>query len=134
MRSPGRPNIIQREARCAFWEQIAEGLSSEDAALACGISQPVGTRWFREAGGVAPADRGQLSGRYLLFAEREELALLHAQGYGVRDIGRRLQWSASTTSRELLRDAATRGHQLTVAHWKAAWAARRSKLLLARTC
>ena len=32
--------------------EIAEGLTSEDAAVACGVSGPVGTRWFRERGGM----------------------------------------------------------------------------------
>lgn len=44
MHSPGRPNDIPREARLAFWEHISAGMTSEDAALACGVSQPVGTR------------------------------------------------------------------------------------------
>ena len=51
MRSPGRPQINQRQTRQAFWGRIAAGLSSEDAAQACGISQPLGPRWFRDAGG-----------------------------------------------------------------------------------
>ncbi len=79
MRSPGRPSVNQREAKRAFWGRIAAGLSSEDAALACGVSQPLGTRWFRDAGGMAPIHLGPCSGRYLSFAEREELALLRAQ-------------------------------------------------------
>ena len=48
MRSPGRPPV-RRDVERAFWRKIAEGLSSEDAAVACGVSAPVGTRWFREA-------------------------------------------------------------------------------------
>ena len=50
-----------------------------------------------------------LSGRYLSFAEREEVAILNAQGCGVRDIARRSGRSPSTISRELRRNAATRG-------------------------
>lgn len=49
------------------------------------------------------------SGRYLLFAEREEIALLRAQHYGIREIARQLGRSPSTISRELRRNAATRG-------------------------
>jgi IS30 family transposase len=56
--------------------------------------------------------RAPLSGRYLSFAEREELAILHAQHAGVREIARRLGRSASTVSRELRRNAATRGGRL----------------------
>ena len=112
MHSPGRPGVNQREARLAFWERIAAGLSSEDAALASGVSQPVGTRWFREAGGMSPLRRPPHSGRYLSFAEREEIALLKAQQLGVREIARRLGRSPSTISRELRRNAATHGGSL----------------------
>ena len=86
MRSPGRPEINQRLIKLAFWEQIAAGLQSEDAARACGISQPLGPRWFRKAGGIAPTNLGATSGRYLSFAEREEISLLHAQQLGVREM------------------------------------------------
>jgi Helix-turn-helix domain/Transposase domain (DUF772) len=57
-------------------------------------------------------DRASLkpsSGRYLSFAEREELAILHAWGAGVCEIARQLGRWASTISRELRRNAATRG-------------------------
>ena len=45
MRSPGRPPV-RRDLERAFWGKIAEGLTSEDAAMACGVSGPVGSRWF----------------------------------------------------------------------------------------
>ena len=109
MRSPGRPGVNQREAERAFWGRIAAGASSEDAALASGVSQPVGTRWFREAGGIAPVSLLPLMGRYLSFAEREELALLNTQRLGVREMARRMNRSPSTISRELRRNAATHG-------------------------
>src|ERR1017187_5298014 len=88
MRSPGRPTAGRREHRRRFWAAIASGLSSEDAALAAGVSQPVGTRWFRENGGMSPISLAPLSGRYLSFAEREEIAILHVQHLGIRDIAR----------------------------------------------
>lgn len=131
MRSPGRPGVNHRNAKRAFWERIAEGLSSEDAALASDVSKPLGTRWFREAGGMAPGNLAPQSRRYLSFAEREELALLRVQGYGVREIARYLGRSPSTVSRELRRNAATRSGMLayraTVAQWKAERAAKRPK-------
>ena len=134
MRSPGRPRVNQRQTRRAFWERIAAGLSSEDAAQACGVSQPLGPRWFREAGGMPPTILAPLSGRYLSFSEREEIALLRAQQYGVREIARRLGRSPSTISRELRRNAATRGgtlqYRATVAQWKAERAARRPKVTM----
>jgi IS30 family transposase len=71
------------------------------------------------------------SGRYLSFAEREEIALLKAQDLGVCEMARRLRRSPSTISRELRRNAATRGgtltYRATVAQWKAERAARRPK-------
>ena len=131
MYSPGRPRVNQRGAKQAFWTRIGAGASSEDAAISSGVSQPLGPRWFREAGGMAPISLAPLSGRYLSFAEREELALLNAQGIGVREIARRLGRSPSTISRELRRNVATRGGMLhyraTVAQWKAERAAKRPK-------
>ncbi len=71
------------------------------------------------------------SGRYLSFAEREELAILRVQGLGVREAARRLERSASTVSRELRRNAATRSggleYRATTAQWHAERAARRPK-------
>ncbi len=84
MRSLGRPPI-RRDVERAFWVKIAEGLTSEDAAIACGVSGPVGSRWFRERGGMPSIQLAPASGRYLSFAEREEIALLRAQNVGVRD-------------------------------------------------
>jgi IS30 family transposase len=131
MPSPGRPGINQREAKVDFWHRIAEGLASEDAALVAGVSQPLGTRWFRDAGGMPPIKLTPHSGRYLSFVEREEIALLTAQEVGVREIADRLGRSPSTISRELRRNAATRSGKLeyraTVAQWKAERAAERPK-------
>lgn len=130
MRSPGRPPI-RRDVERAFWIKIAEGLTSEDAAVACGVSGPVGSRWFRERGGMPSIQLAPLSGRYLSFREREEIALARAQDVGVREIARRLARSPSTISRELRRNAATRGGQLNyragIAQWKAELMARRPK-------
>lgn len=132
MRSPGRPGVDQHDTRRAFWAGIAAGMSSVDASLARGVSQPVGTRWFREGGGMPPAGLAPHSGRYLSFGEREELALLKAQQCGVREIARRLGRSPSTISRELHRSAATRSgtlqYRATVAQWKAERAGRRPKV------
>ena len=87
--SPGRPSIARRDDRQRFWRAIAAGWSSEDAAAAAGVSQAVGSRWFRDGGGMPPISLAPLSGRYLSFAEREEVAILHAQRVGVREIARR---------------------------------------------
>src|SRR4249919_861853 len=119
LRSPGRPPVAGRNELRRFWAAIASGLSSEDAATTANVPQAVGARWFRKAGGMPPAMFGPSakpqSGRYLSFAEREEIAI----------------------SRELRRNAATRSggleYRATTAQWHAERSARRpkqSKLLL----
>ena len=67
-----------------------------------------------------------LSGRYLSFTEREEIALLRVQGHGVRHIARTLNRASSTISRELRRNAATRGGNLEYRATNAQWHADRS--------
>ena len=131
MRSPGRPSVARREERQRFWAAIRRGLSSEDAGAEAGVSPAVGTRWFRDSGGMRPITQAPVSGRYLSFAEREEIAILRARGCGVREIARRAGRSASTISRELRRNAATRGgcleYRATTAQWHADRRARRPK-------
>ncbi|UVM48723.1 IS30 family transposase [Pseudomonas sp. B21-015] len=130
MRSPGAPSL-RNDIERLFWAKIATGITSEKAADAVGVSTPVGTRWFRHRGGMPLFMSNQISGRYLSFAEREEIGLLQAQSFGVREIARRLGRSPSTISRELTRNAATRSSRLeyraSVAQWKAELVARRPK-------
>ncbi len=70
-----------------------------------------------------------LTGRYLSFAEREEIALLRVQELGVREIARRV--AVPRPSCELRRNAATRGggveYRASVAQWHAERRARRPK-------
>ena len=135
LRSPGRSPVAGRSELQQFWLGIAQGVTSENAALAAGMSQPVGTRLFRKAGGMPPAmfrsSVKPLSGRYLSFAEREEIALLRAQGHSMQEIGRRLGRYASTISRELRRNAATRSggleYRASTAQWHAERSGRRPK-------
>src|SRR6266568_839669 len=132
MRSPGRPPVAGREGLQRFWMAIARGMPSEDAGIEAGVSPVVGTRWFRDSGGIRPVSLAPLSGRYLSLAEREEIAVLRAGGCGVREIARRVARSPSTISRELRRNAATRGGRLeyraTAAQWHADRRARRPKV------
>jgi IS30 family transposase len=130
MKSPGAP-AHRREVEREFWREISKGLLAEEAALAAGVSQAVGARWFRHRGGMPSIGLAPLSGRYLSFREREEIAILHAQHVGVREMSRRLGRAPSTISRELRRNAATRGGKLdyraSVAQWKADLVAQRPK-------
>lgn len=89
MRSPGRPEpsrAVQRD----FWRRIASGVTTVEASEAVGVSWPVGARWFRHAGRMPPISLDEPPGRYLSFAECEEIALLRAQDIGVREISRRI--------------------------------------------
>ena len=130
MKSPGKPSL-RRDVERQSWCEIAKGLTSEDAALAVGASQAAGSRWFRERGGMPTFMTVPLTGRYLSFPEREEIAVLTAQSARIREIARRLGRNPSTISRELRRNAATRGGKLdyraSVAQWKAGLLARRPK-------
>lgn len=133
--SPGRPPVWQREHLCRFWREIAAGLSYEDAAVAAGVSPPVGTRWFRSSGGMPPTHLSPSAslpkGRGLCIAEREEIALECARGTGVRAIARKLGRCPSAISREIRRNSATRGgkfdYRAIAAQWHADRAGRRPK-------
>ena len=132
LRSPGRPPAARREHRQQFWKEIARGLSSEEAGALVGVSPAVATRWFRQGGGMPPISLAPVSGRYLSFAEREEIAVLHARRCGVGEIAGWIGRSASTISRELRRNAATRGggleYRATTAQWHADRRAKRPKM------
>ena len=135
LRSPGRPPVLHRAERGSFWKAIAQGHTSEHAAAIAGVAPAVGTRWFPQSGGMPPSNLApsatEPTGRYLAFAEREQIALARARGEGVREIAKQLDRSPSTISRELRRNAATRAgkrvYRAGVAQWKAQQAAKRPK-------
>ena len=77
LRSPGRPGVARREDRRRFWAFIAAGLSSEDAAMAVGVSQPVGFRWAEPT----PSNRS----RRMVSHRHRQLGLLVA---GLGSVGR----------------------------------------------
>ena len=130
MKSPGAP-AHRREIEREFWREIGEGLLAEEAAAVVGVSPAVGCRWFRHGGGMSPMNLAVPSGRYLSFREREEIGILRERGVSVRGIARVLGRAPSTISRELRRNAATRGGKLeyrgSVAQWKADLMAQRPK-------
>jgi HTH-like domain/Helix-turn-helix domain/Integrase core domain len=89
--------------------------------------QPLVPRsWWHAADQLGPT-----VGPLPVIAEREEIALLRVQRCGVRAIARRLGRSPSTISRELRRNAATRGggldYRASTAQWHAQRRARRPK-------
>lgn len=131
MPSPGRPPLAHKDEQRRFWVAVSRGLSTEDASVLAGVSPAVGTRWFRQGGGMPTVSMVPDSGRYLSFDEREEIALLRAERHGVREIARRIGRSPATISRELRRNAATRGggfeYRGSTAQWHADRRARRPK-------
>jgi IS30 family transposase len=99
---------LPREVEWAFWRAVGRGSSTVQASAEVGVSQPLGSRWVRQRGGVNPSPR-EPSGRFLSFAEREEIACLNERGLGVRAIARELDREPSTISRELVRARPRRG-------------------------
>src|ERR1700691_3511804 len=108
--SPGRPSVAWRQDRVTFWAAIRRGLKTEEAGVEAGVSSPVAYRWFRHAGGVNPCLPQTVTGRYLSFSEREDIAIWHSQKVCMREIARRLKRSPSTISRELRRNASSRAY------------------------
>ena len=104
---PGLPRGLERE----FWCQVGQGLSTADVAAAAGVSQKSGGRWFRKGGGMPTIDLAEPSGRYLGFAEREDIALRIAEGISMRQIARELGRSPSTISRELRPNSPAQGRR-----------------------
>jgi transposase-like protein len=100
-----------------FWAAMARGEFITGAAAEAGTYRQKGRRWLRESGGVRPRRGRDLLGRCLTFPEREEIALAHARGQGVRQIARSLGRSASTISRALQRNVqGTKSYRATTAH------------------
>jgi len=115
----GRPKQ-PREFDRRFWAGIRAGLVIDDAAVGAGMSPTWGQRTFRKAGGVNPTRVAGPTGRYLCWAEREEIAALVHAGHGVREIARRLGRDPGTISRELARGATrSRGYRASVGQVKA---------------
>jgi IS30 family transposase len=97
-------------------ELRAQGWSIRGAAREVGISRSAAGNWtrgytvYRDGQAVKfvePLDRlevRQISARYLSQQERIEIADLHHEGVGVREIARRVGRSPSTISRELKRN------------------------------
>jgi transposase, IS30 family len=105
----GRPQLLLVERR--FWELIAEGASTEDAAVAVGVSITAGRKWFRRFGGVNPRrqePRGLTRPR-LTHQEREQIMIGTSRGESIRSMARRLKRAPSTIQREIKNN----GHS----HW-----------------
>jgi IS30 family transposase len=122
--------VLPGALRDRFWAGIRLGLSITDAAVAAGVSPFTGKRWYRERGGVlppAPPVRGPRP--RLSMAQREEIAILHAQGCRDAEIAREIGVDRSTVGRELKRGATITPdrrpvYRATMAQTRAEWRAR----------
>lgn len=113
-KGPGRRRLSAKRQR--FMERRAQGWSTRGAAREVGICRSAAVNWTRSytvyRHGVAvrfvePLDRlevREISARYLSQQERIEIADLHHEGVGVREIFRWVGRSPSTISRELKRN------------------------------
>jgi IS30 family transposase len=118
---------VPRAARLVFWEGVRAGVPVREAAVAAGAERTA-EGWFRAAGGVkGNGPPGQVSGRYLSVAEREEIAVGVAAGEPLRVIAARLGRAASTVSREIRRNGSRRGYRAVAAQAQAEFRARRPK-------
>ena len=93
------------------WDLRQAGLPAAQIGPRVGWGKSTVEFHVREYRGIRPRWGRHLTGRTLSFAEREQIALLRAEGVGVREIGRRVGRSGSTISRELARNSGgTRGY------------------------
>ena len=94
-----------RSVRQRFWLLIQAGVLREDAAREVGYNGGQGRRWFDQSGGVIPAYvLKPPGGRFLSFAEREEILAGVERGESMRLIAGRLGRAPSTVLRELRRN------------------------------
>jgi len=122
------PTSCSRQCRVEFWQRVRAGSVPGRAAVEIGVDKATGRRWFRQAGGVISNGAGPVSGRYLSFAEREEIAVGLAAGESIRSIAARLCRDPSTISREVRRNSTARvGYRAWRAEQKAGERARRPK-------
>lgn len=139
----------RKDALRQFWVAIRAGASTEEAVAGLSHSRKTGPRysrkagwlWFRQAGGVVPAYvAAQSSGRFLTFAEREEIHAGVERGDSIRGIALRLGRAPSTVFHELRRNMRQRyrrrnrqGRPVTEAWtYRPSYAQRRAELMARR--
>jgi IS30 family transposase len=127
----GRPHSVAVRRR--FWEQIRAGFWPRDAAAVVGVSHQMAKQWYRQAGGVMPPVKvpGKQRPR-LRFEQREEIAILLAQGVHHAEIARQIGCHRSTIGREIALNSTrpTDGHRpryrASSAHKRSSWRAPRA--------
>jgi transposase, IS30 family len=139
----------RKETLRQFWLAIRAGASIEQAVGGLTQRRKTGPRygptagrlWFRQAGGVVPAYvTAQSGGRFLSFAEREEIHAGVERGDSIRRIAERLGRAPSTVFHELRRNMrqryrrrSRRGRPLTEPWtYRPSYAQRRAELMARR--
>jgi transposase, IS30 family len=122
----GREAAYSREFRAVFFGVLRRSGTLTEAASVMGVKRSTAAMWVSDAGGMTAANHGA-SGVRLSLAERDEIAVQHAQGMGVRQIARALGRAPSTISRELRAGASARGYRAGTAQQRAWQRARRPR-------
>lgn len=113
MGSPGLSSELHR----GFWRGVRLGLTVPEAAAAVGVAMRTALDWHNQAGGVNPYSALPVSGRYLPFSEREEIALGRAEGLSQAEIARQLGRCPSTICREMARNSTSaKSHKPSAGH------------------
>ena len=95
------------EVRRAAFVLLGGGCSARQVGALLGVSRSQVSQWRVDAGGVIKNELRE-GARYLSREDRYEIARLREHGLGVRAIAKRLGRTASTVSRELRRNDASR--------------------------
>jgi IS30 family transposase len=127
--------LSPRSLRVAFFDGVRSGLLVEQAAAVVGVRSATARQWNADVGGVMGNAPQAGSGRYLSFAEREEIALGLAAGLSPAQIAAALGRPRSTVGREIARNSGSRGrYRASVAEDKAQRRARRPKTAKLAAC
>lgn len=93
-----RPMSVRRE----FWELVRQGRTVAEAAELVGVSRFAGMDWYRDRGGVIPdAPAPSRKRPRLTLEQREEIAVLVAEGKTNAEIAREIGCHKTTIGREL---------------------------------
>jgi IS30 family transposase len=109
-----------------FWQLRSTGESYPQAADQAGISRSTARAALVASGGVRPRVPPAPSGRFLSFAEREEIAVGLAAGHSPARIAAELGRHRSTVTREIARHRGGHDGKLTYRAGRSQWRAERS--------
>ena len=110
---------LNEEERLMLWKMWHEGKSLQEIAVRLDIRRPSVFLYLEKRGGIEPVARKR-SAIVLSDDEREEISRGLRTGQSLRQIGRELNRSASTISREVRRHGGRQKYRATVAD-KCAW-------------